>query len=102
MAIGNHNGVGQAPAGFGYQPSGVKIPIARVGQATLPSNATRRSSGSKATLGGVLPSPATLDYAHKLTSTTILLLGAAAFLVLGPRTLRGKLSSLSRKHVGGS
>jgi hypothetical protein len=62
---------------FGVQPSG-------------PVSKTRR----------VLPSPEKLDYAHKLTSTTMLVAAAVGFLVFGPKSLRGKVKAVSRKHVG--
>jgi hypothetical protein len=103
--IGNRNGAGQPPASFGYQPSGPKLDVARVGAARFGQVRGRPRSTSTLNIGNItfgLPSPSTLDYAHKLTTTSILLIGAVAFLLLGPRTLRGKLGAVARKHVGGS
>lgn len=107
MAIGDRSGQGQPPSTFGVQPSGPKLNIPRLGQtgtgrAPRPGSThvganAARSSG----LGRLLPSPGTLDYAHKLTSTSLLLIGGAAFLLLGPRSARGKLRALGRKHIGG-
>jgi hypothetical protein len=48
---------------------------------------------------GVLPSPSALDYAHKLTTTTLLLLGVAGYLLFGPRRMPRILSQLASRHV---
>lgn len=109
MAIGDHTGQGQPPSTFGVQPSGPKLLIPRLGagakrgRAPVPTSAHIGANTSGVTgLGRLLPSSSTLDYAHKLTSTSLLLIGAAAFLLLGPRSARGKLKALGRKHIGGS
>ncbi len=94
-----------APAGghgsWGSQPSG---PLLNFGQ--KPGRGRRGSAGSKGRPGGILPSAGALDYAHKLTTTTLLLAGVVGFLLFGRnKKPRSVLRRLASKHVvpaGGS
>lgn len=100
--IGNRYGNGEPPTPFGISPSGPKLAVARLGDpktGTASMNVGRAVALSSSSLW---PSHAAVDYAHKLTTTTVLLVGLVAFLLLGPRTTRGKLKAIGRRHVGGS
>src|SRR4051812_39508905 len=96
VAIGDQYGVGQPPAaGFGVQPSGPKV---RVGRIDGPGSIVPRHLGlgravpaAVARSSSALPAGSTVDYLHKLTSTTVLLIALVAFLVFGPSTVKGKL-----------
>jgi hypothetical protein len=50
---------------------------------------------------GLLPRASTLDYAHKLTTTSLLLIGLVGYLLFGPKRLRPALRQLAGKHVAG-
>jgi hypothetical protein len=92
MAIGSKSQAGHPLYQLGVQPTSPTIGIGKVSYS--PSYGAPRASG-----GLHLPSASSLDYAHKLTSTTALLVGAAAFLVVFRGRPRAALRGLVRKHI---
>ena len=97
MAIGDRYGAGEPPAGFGTYPSGPLVAVPTMGNLRV-GRAVPVAAAARA--GSRMPSAAAVDYAHKLTSTTVLLVGLGGFLWLGADTLRVKARPVRRPHVG--
>jgi hypothetical protein len=91
MAIGARSQSCRFPFSLGVLPStpGIGLSYAR------PSSPSRSGGG----LGLHLPAASTLDYAHKLTSTTLLIGGVIAFLLFARGRPRAAVRGLLRKHV---
>jgi hypothetical protein len=102
----------QGPGQWGVQPSGplAAIPrqakvrrggqLGRVGHVGTSAISTTDVGSSKPrVLGLPLPSSSSLDYAHKLTTTSLLLLGLVGYLIFGPRRVPNVLSQLASRHV---
>jgi hypothetical protein len=97
---------------WGVQPSGPLQAIPRgakpkrgaqlghVGHVGVSQISTTDVGTSKPRLLGVpLPSSSSLDYAHKLTTTSLLLIGLVGYLIFGPKRLPNVLSQLASRHV---
>jgi hypothetical protein len=97
---------------WGVQPSGplAAIPrgakpkrgaqLGRVGRVgTSAISTTDVGSSAPRVLGVPLPSSSSLDYAHKFTTTTLLLIGVVGYLLFGPKRVPNVLSQLASRHV---
>ncbi len=90
------------PGSWGVQPSG---PFVARGKPGGDARAYRRAvvtgePRADARPLGVLPKPSTLDYAHKLTTTSLVLAGVLGFVLFGPKNPRTVLRRLAKAHVG--
>jgi hypothetical protein len=96
---------------WGSQPSGplLAIPrqararrgaqLGRIGHVGTSAISTTDVGTAPRVLGVPLPSSASLDYAHKLTTTSLLLIGLVGYLIFGPKRLPNVLSQLASRHV---
>jgi hypothetical protein len=89
---------------WGVQPSGPlfvsRKPRAKRGSMVKTAVTGTPHADAALPLPRFMPKAAALDYAHKLTTTTLLLAGVVGYFLFGRSTARSTLRKLGRKHIG--